>query len=195
MATNTTSPAQAVDILEGSFLKVPFEALRRAAKDRKSLLDEAQEAATSLATKGKSATEQVESLSNLLSRLQGIKRKLTDVSKAEKEEASRCKSRLEHLQARLGMCVYSCVRDYACVCTKGIWLVQWLGLIEETDNKRSGQHLPRLNKPLPWKLALLKWGHLNRLQVLSEPRENMIAWNNQRMDRILVDHLQRCAWA
>lgn len=100
-------------------MRVPFEALKRAAKDRKSLLDEAQEA---LAASSGTA----ESLDALLEKLHSLKRKLAEVSRAEREEAGRCRHRLEHLR------------------------------------------------------------------VLAEPRGDMIAWNKQRLDRLLVDFCHRC---
>lgn len=104
-----------------------LEALKRAAKDRKSLLDEAQVAAQA-ATQGGAELplqSQLENLDTLISSLQGIKRKLQDVSQAEREEAGRVKARLDHLQG------------------------------------------------------------------LTESKDNMIVWNKQRMDTLLVDYLNR----
>uniref|UniRef100_A0A7S0WRW8 Macrophage erythroblast attacher n=1 Tax=Chlamydomonas leiostraca TaxID=1034604 RepID=A0A7S0WRW8_9CHLO len=107
-----------------------LEALKRAAKDRKSLLDDAQQAAQAAVQGGaeQPLEGQLDSLDNLISSLQGIKRKLEDVSKTEREEAARVKARLEHLQQ------------------------------------------------------------------LTVPKDNMIVWNKQRMDRMLVDYLNRCGY-
>lgn len=87
------------DIIDATLLKVPFESLKRAAKDRKTYVDEASEALSNLdAASGASQTEQLEQLDQLVSRLQGLKRKLNDVGKQEADDALRCKARLEHLQ-------------------------------------------------------------------------------------------------
>lgn len=85
------------DIIDAPLLKVPFESLKRVAKERKTLVDEAGEALDSLSTSG-SQEEQLQQIDQLVSRLQGLKRKLTDVSQQEEGDAMRCKARLEHLQ-------------------------------------------------------------------------------------------------
>eukprot|EP00967_Tisochrysis_lutea_P036742 scaffold44302_cov24-Tisochrysis_lutea.AAC.1 len=80
---------------------VPAEALKKAAKERKAVLDEAQQAIASALTPpepGSSADKQADRLDALGHNLQGLKRKLGDVSRAEGAEAGRCKARLEHLQ-------------------------------------------------------------------------------------------------
>jgi len=88
------------EIIENNLLKVPFEALKRAAKDRKGLVDEATDALKSLSSLDSSPhDQQLAGLDQLVSRLQGLKRKLVDVSRAERDEASRCKARVEHLAA------------------------------------------------------------------------------------------------
>lgn len=115
-------PTAVLDATEPTLLRVPFEGLKRAAKDRKAILDEAQEAVAALKGQGADGAEGVH---RLIMRLQGLKRKLSDVSRAENKGAAQCKARLEHLHK------------------------------------------------------------------LSSPLESMISWNRQRMDRILVDHLQR----
>jgi hypothetical protein len=85
------------DIIDAPLLKVPFESLKRVAKERKTLIDEAGEALDSLSTLG-SKEEQLQQIDQLVSRLQGLKRKLTDVKEQEEGDAMRCKARLEHLQ-------------------------------------------------------------------------------------------------
>ncbi|KIY92088.1 Protein fyv10 [Monoraphidium neglectum] len=99
MATGTPVSAE---IIEAPLLRVPQEALKRAAKDRKGLIDEASEALAALGPLSDAATsqdEQVAGLDQLVTRLQGLKRKLADVSRAERDEAARCQARLEHLAA------------------------------------------------------------------------------------------------
>ena len=88
--------------VEWPLIRVPFEALKRAAKERKAVVDETTEAITQLQAQSadRSSEEHIESLTQLLSKLQGLKRKLADVSKAEKDEAHRCRARLEHLHQR-----------------------------------------------------------------------------------------------
>jgi macrophage erythroblast attacher len=88
------------EIIERPLLTVPFESLKRAAKDRKNLVDETSEALASLkALEDASHPEQLSQLDQLVSRLQSLKRKLADVTLAEADEAARCKARLEHLRA------------------------------------------------------------------------------------------------
>jgi chromosome segregation ATPase len=116
------NPTAVLDATEPTLLRVPFEGLKRAAKDRKAILDEAQEAVAALKAQ---AADGAQGVDRLIMRLQGLKRKLSDVSRAESKGAGQCKARLEHLQK------------------------------------------------------------------LSSPLGSMISWNRQRMNRILVDHLQR----
>ena len=140
MATNP-----AIDVTEAPLVRVPFESLKRAAKDRKSLVDEVAEGIAALAggpklqPTGRQASgeasvsqkqaadgdkamtdaaapadpdadaaagpgpqsrgDQIAELTRLLSQLQGVKRKLREVSKAEHDDCQRCKARLEHLAA------------------------------------------------------------------------------------------------
>lgn len=88
------------DILDAPLLRVPFEGLKRAAKDRKALVDQAGEALEGLAAAaGSPAAQQLAALDQVLSQLQGLKRKLQDVGRQEADEALRVKARLEHLSA------------------------------------------------------------------------------------------------
>lgn len=89
-----------IEVIDAPLLKVPFESLKRAAKERKSLVDEAGEALSSLSTagQGQSQEEQLQQIDQLVLRLQGLKRKLADVGQQEAGDALRCKARLEHLQ-------------------------------------------------------------------------------------------------
>jgi macrophage erythroblast attacher len=111
------------DVVDASLLRVPFESLKRAAKERKVLVDEAGEAVAGLsAVRG----GELDALDALVARLQGLKRKLADVGRQEAEEAARCRARLAHLHA--------------------------------------------IGRP---------------------PRDGIIPWSKQRLDRILVDHMAR----
>jgi macrophage erythroblast attacher len=71
-------------------------------QDRKGLIDEASEALAALGPLSEpscSHDAQLEGLDQLVTRLQGLKRKLADVGRAERDEAARCRARLEHLAA------------------------------------------------------------------------------------------------
>lgn len=120
------------EIIDAPLLKVPFESLKRAAKERKALVDEAGEALASLITSSSSSAgaaskeQQLQQIDQLVSCLQGLKRKLSDVSQQEAGDALRCKARLEHLQ-----------------------------------------------------------------QLGAPGKGSVVAWNKQRLDRLLVDHMLR----
>lgn len=118
-----------LDIVDAPLLKVPFESLKRAAKERKSLVDEAGEALSALSTSG-SKEEQLQQLDQLVSRLQGLKRKLGDVSQQEAGDALRCKARLEHLE-QLG-----CPNKGSVV----VWNKQRLDRLLVDHMLRSGNH-------------------------------------------------------
>ena len=119
-----------MEVVDTPLMRVPFEALKRAAKDRKGILDDVTglfaEPLPSPSTSSSSREQQLEHVNSLISSLQLMKRKLSDVSQTEEEEAHRCKARLQHLKA--------------------------------------------LGPPDPY---------------------HAIAWNKQRLDRLLVDHLLR----
>jgi hypothetical protein len=117
------------EVIDAPLLKVPFESLKRAAKERKALVDEAGEALASLSTStggAASKEQQLQQIDQLVSCLQGLKRKLGDVSQQEAGDALRCKARLEHLQ-----------------------------------------------------------------QLGAPGKGSVVAWNKQRLDRLLVDHMLR----
>lgn len=136
-----------IEVTEAPLVRVPFESLKRAAKDRKALVDEAADAVAAAlrpaAVAGGGGQQQqavpageqqqqqrqegveddgdramtdaaageaeptpsssssregrVEALARLLSQLQGLKRKLREVSCSERDDVQRCKARLEHL--------------------------------------------------------------------------------------------------
>ncbi|KAG2439978.1 hypothetical protein HXX76_004096 [Chlamydomonas incerta] len=123
------------ETLEAPLMRVPFESLKRAAKDRKALIDELSDHLASLkhplqggpaepkapsssthapaadpsgdtemedaaAVEGASGREaSIERLRLLLSQLQGVKRKLAEVSHTEADDCARCKARLDYLAA------------------------------------------------------------------------------------------------
>lgn len=89
--------------IESALLTVPFEALKRSAKERRALITDVMSALDGATSSGDNASheEQLAGLDQLVERLQGLKRKLTEVSRSERDEAARCKARLEHL-ASLG---------------------------------------------------------------------------------------------
>jgi hypothetical protein len=101
------APEVRPDIIDAPLLRVPFESLKRAAKERKAIVDEAAEAVTAAVTgaaaagggaeAGAGTSTAVIQLDALLERLQGLKRKLADVSAQEEGDADRC-----------GGCVYGC---------------------------------------------------------------------------------------
>lgn len=116
-----------LEVIDAPLLKVPFESLKRAAKERKTLVDEAGEALSSLSTSGAATQEeQLQQIDQLVDRLQSLKRKLTDVGQQESGDALRVKARLEHLQ-----------------------------------------------------------------QLGTPGKGNMVVWNKQRLDQLLVDHMLR----
>ncbi|KAK9843527.1 hypothetical protein WJX81_007413 [Elliptochloris bilobata] len=88
--------------IDAPLIKVPFEALRRTTRDRKYVVDEMQDVMSALkqsATASCSCEERASVLGQLAERLQGLKRKLDDLSLAEEADAQRCRARLEHLAA------------------------------------------------------------------------------------------------
>jgi len=104
----------AADSIDSHLVRVPFEALKRAAKDRKAAIDEASaalecagvlpraaadDAGMTDATPPSSREEHLSSLDELLGKLHGIKRKLDDVSAAESQHAQRVATRLEFLSS------------------------------------------------------------------------------------------------
>ncbi len=119
MSQGSPSPAAVLDVTEPTLLRVPFEALKRAAKDRKAVIDEAQvgnllqwmlhgmltplpdnqEACAAALNPAVNNPEAAgAAVESIITRLQSLKRKLEDVSEAERTGAAQCKARLEHLQ-------------------------------------------------------------------------------------------------
>ncbi|GMH32254.1 hypothetical protein BSKO_00088 [Bryopsis sp. KO-2023] len=101
--------------IETPLLRVPFESLKRAAKERKNVIDDASRVLSNLTaeTGGSDASSEkrVEELGKLVTRLQGFKRKLDEISKTEEEGAHKCQVRLRHL-VDIGEPVENCVADW-----------------------------------------------------------------------------------
>ncbi|KAJ4824601.1 hypothetical protein Tsubulata_010914, partial [Turnera subulata] len=89
--------------LEHQFLRVPFEHYKKTIranhrsveKEVSSVISGVNEAADSDMSKD----DAVQHLTSLVSRLQGLKRKLEDGSRAEHLQAQRCRARLDHLES------------------------------------------------------------------------------------------------
>ncbi|KAF5203283.1 E3 ubiquitin-protein transferase maea [Thalictrum thalictroides] len=90
--------------LEHQFLRVPFEHFKKsmrsnhriAEKEMSTVISSVSEAAN---RDNMSQEEAVNHLTSLVSRLQGLKRKLEEGSKSENLQAQRCRARLDHLDA------------------------------------------------------------------------------------------------
>lgn len=95
---HSLSSMAGVAVNDSTLLRVPFEALKRAAKDRKALVDEVGEVLSDIHEKPESG-EASPDLETLVLKLHGIKRKLKYLSQVEKEGALHCKARLEHMVA------------------------------------------------------------------------------------------------
>ncbi|KAJ9515845.1 hypothetical protein QJQ45_008729 [Haematococcus lacustris] len=130
--------ASILDASESSLLRVPFESLKRAAKDRKNILDELQDAVSAL--DDEAATP--ETMDILIVKLQGLKRKLADVSLAEATGAEQVR--------------------------------------------------PTGKTPVAGSTVITRMHHLQQLSCT--PTTSMVAWNKQRLDRMLVDHMQRSGY-
>ncbi|OVA18228.1 CTLH [Macleaya cordata] len=90
--------------LEHQFLKVPFEHFKKSMRANHRIVEK--EMSTVISSVAEAANrddmskeEAVHHLTNLVSRLQGLKRKLEEGSKAENLQAQRCRARLNHLEA------------------------------------------------------------------------------------------------
>ena len=113
-----------MEVVEAPFVRVPFEALKKAAKERKTVVEEVESvvkdisrqaqvpgggaasvAPTAMAVDEEEESEEGEreskaacaSLDGLLSRLSNLKRKIEDSRSVEERLITRCRARLEHL--------------------------------------------------------------------------------------------------
>lgn len=89
------------DNIETPLIRVPFESLKRITRDRKYVVEAADQALEKLQqctkTKDNDVKEQRETLQQVVKELQGLKRKLDTISQAEQDELQRLKARLAHL--------------------------------------------------------------------------------------------------
>ncbi|KAI3995288.1 hypothetical protein MKX01_032090 [Papaver californicum] len=86
--------------LEHQFLRVPFEHLKKSIRANHRVVEkEISSVIFTVSNDSMSKEEAVNHLTNLVSRLQGLKRKLEEGNKAENLQVQRCRTRLDHLDA------------------------------------------------------------------------------------------------
>ncbi|MCO5587076.1 hypothetical protein L7F22_041022 [Adiantum nelumboides] len=89
--------------LEYQLMKVPFEHLKKSMRTSHRLVEKEMNAVVSsvaeAAEKDMSKEEAVQHLTSLVSRLQGLKRKLDESNRCEQTEVQRSKARLDHLES------------------------------------------------------------------------------------------------
>ncbi|XP_043693768.1 protein MAEA homolog isoform X2 [Telopea speciosissima] len=87
--------------LEHQLLRVPFEHFKKSMRFNHRILEKEMSAVissvTEAADRDMSKEEAVDHLTSLVSRLQGLKRKLEEGSRTENLQAQRCRARLDHL--------------------------------------------------------------------------------------------------
>ncbi|GAB2215651.1 hypothetical protein Droror1_Dr00020042 [Drosera rotundifolia] len=86
--------------LEHQFLRVPFEHYKKTIRSNHRIVDKEVSAVISEVVGDDEMTgdEAVNRLTNLVSRLQGLKRKLEEGSRSENLQAQRCRARFDHLE-------------------------------------------------------------------------------------------------
>ncbi|XP_010259978.1 PREDICTED: macrophage erythroblast attacher [Nelumbo nucifera] len=89
--------------LEHQFLRVPFEHFKKSMRANHRIVEKEMSAVISsvaeAADRDMSKEEAVHHLTSLVSRLQGLKRKLEEGNKTENLQAQRCRARLDHLES------------------------------------------------------------------------------------------------
>ncbi|KAI3776732.1 hypothetical protein L1987_46521 [Smallanthus sonchifolius] len=90
--------------LEHQFIRVPFEHYKKTIRANHRLVEKEVSAVTSALPDSNhlSPDDAVQHLNSLVSRLQGLKRKLEDGRKAEHVQEQRCRARLDHLESADG---------------------------------------------------------------------------------------------
>ncbi|KAH9319613.1 hypothetical protein KI387_021382, partial [Taxus chinensis] len=87
--------------LEDQFIKVPFEHLKKSMRTSTRTVEKEMNAVMTgvaeAAEKDMSKEEAVQHLTSLVSRLQGLKRKLDESNKSEQLKVQKCRARLDHL--------------------------------------------------------------------------------------------------
>ncbi|XP_076909593.1 protein MAEA homolog [Bidens hawaiensis] len=102
--TTTTTPSSKLTEslkLEHQLLRVPFEHYKKTIRANHRVVEKEVSAVISGIpdSAGISRDDAIQHLNSLVSRLQGLKRKLEDGSKAERLQAQRCRARLDHLES------------------------------------------------------------------------------------------------
>ncbi|XP_043700596.1 protein MAEA homolog [Telopea speciosissima] len=89
--------------LENQLLKLPFEHFKKSIRANRRIAEKeigaVIDSVIDAAQQDMSKEEAVDHLTSLVSRLQGLKRKLEEGSRTENLQAQRCRARLEHLEA------------------------------------------------------------------------------------------------
>ncbi|KAI7844811.1 hypothetical protein COHA_001691 [Chlorella ohadii] len=98
----------ATNLLDAGSVSVPFESLKRVTRERKQVLgymiEEAEGVSKGVAAAARDASLAQDAsaahahLDQLVSQLQGLKRKLEATSLSEREDLARCRARLQHLR-------------------------------------------------------------------------------------------------
>ncbi|KAG5239770.1 protein MAEA [Salix suchowensis] len=111
--SNTTPPSTALSSkltqlteslkLEHQFLRVPFEHYKKTIRTNHRAVEKEISSVISIVNEAAdsdiSNDDAVQHLTSLVSRLQGLKRKLEEGSRAENLQAQRCRARIEHLES------------------------------------------------------------------------------------------------
>ncbi|KAL9230528.1 hypothetical protein vseg_005866 [Gypsophila vaccaria] len=85
--------------LEHQLLRVPFEHYKKTIRSHHRAVEKEFSAVISSVDSSSSRLDAVSHLSSLVSRLQGLKRKLEEGSRVENLQAQRCRARLDHLES------------------------------------------------------------------------------------------------
>ncbi|KAM0034566.1 putative transcription factor interactor and regulator LisH family [Helianthus debilis subsp. tardiflorus] len=88
--------------LEHQLLRVPFEHYKKTIRANHRLVEKEVSAVISALSHSADHDDAIHHLNSLVSRLQGLKRKLEDGSRAERLQAQRCRARLDHLESADG---------------------------------------------------------------------------------------------
>ncbi|PRW44610.1 macrophage erythroblast attacher [Chlorella sorokiniana] len=96
--------SQPPNLLDAGSVSVPYESLKRVTRERKYMIEEAEGIGKGVAAAARDASLAHDAsaaharLDQLLSQLQGLKRKLEGTSLSEREDLARCRARLQHLR-------------------------------------------------------------------------------------------------
>mmetsp|Transcript_5102 Transcript_5102/g.10456 ORF Transcript_5102/g.10456 Transcript_5102/m.10456 type:complete len:393 (-) Transcript_5102:261-1439(-) len=101
----TIAPSSSI---ETPLLKGPLESLKRAVRERKSVIEDVQTLVSEITRMTECAKDDttcsapntaanIETLDSVISKLQGFKRKLQDTASEEEDQVQRCRARIQHL--------------------------------------------------------------------------------------------------